>query len=76
MGVSRLSAIRIQNEGAICTASKPDKETGLFAGYVFAGGERGDLLLSTDPYYNSAEDAKAEMEEVVKQIEELDLSKV
>ena len=80
MGLSRMSAMMIQGNGdnVKCAAGGPCKETGKWAGWIelWKDGRLHTPIVSTQPAYDSKEEAVKAMEDLVEEVRKLDLSKV
>jgi len=64
MGVSLITALTIQSRNVICDAGGPDS-SGKYSGWIMLETDSWHPLLSTPNMYDTAEQAKAEMEKTV-----------
>ena len=67
MGISNLSALIIINNEVICDASK-EKSSMKWIGFIVKKSDRWEPIISTEPYYDSSEEAVKAMEGIVKEI--------
>ncbi len=76
MGLSRLSAMMMQGNETLCEAQGP-YDNGKYGGYIYMlrDGEIHTPIVSVDyGYYKSAEEAVEQLEDLVKEVRELDLN--
>lgn len=72
MGISRLTAMIIQNGKIRIAASKRDKN-GKYAGWIMQNEDKWAPLISTAPIYDSKKQAQMAMKDLVEAINRLDL---
>ncbi|MBU4284780.1 hypothetical protein KKF60_01515 [Patescibacteria group bacterium] len=73
MGISRLTAWEIagNHDDIVVDAGGPDKKTGKFVGWITRGpGHNFKPLLNTQPIYDTLEQAKQAMKDLVVKINE------
>ena len=75
MGISRLTALTIQNRNVRCEAGGPTKDEGKYVGWVMLDVQRWHPLFSTQPIYDTKEEAVKAMEEIVEEIRKMDVLK-
>lgn len=74
-----LTALIIQSRGddIVCDAGGPTKKEGKYVGWIqlYRNGEYDHDLVSTEPVYDSKQDAIFAMQELVKTVRAMDLKK-
>jgi hypothetical protein len=69
------TALIIQNNEVRCEAGGPDPETKKFVGWIMRDVERWEPLLNTQPIFETADEARKAMNDLVIAIRGIDLSK-
>jgi hypothetical protein len=73
-----ITALEIQTNGddVVCSVGGPAKDNGKYVGWIelWRDGVLHKPMLSTEPVFNTAKEAKEYMEDIVKQVRTLELS--
>lgn len=73
MGISMMTALAIQGGPVRVSVGGPAKDNGKFVGWILKEDDRFSPLLNTEAIYDTPEEARAEMERLIKEIRETDL---